>query len=178
MINSDKTLTFLRAPVCFQADLSSSLHLTESATRPCVYSRVKSTFTMQVKWSMREEKIIISLTSRHLILKITSQIHAFPCMCNWLLFNNKMWYYICDPIDLKLWNQIPFIHLHNIQRRGFQHSGKCVLFQPQNNAVILANLLTAHRVLNNQVWESECLKPTISLLPISYEEQYNTELLK
>jgi hypothetical protein len=56
MTNSEKRLTFLRAPTCFQADLSSSLHLTESAARACVYSRVKSTFTMQVKCSTRERE--------------------------------------------------------------------------------------------------------------------------
>lgn len=43
--------TFLRAPACFQADRSSSLPFTESAARAWVYSRVKSTFTMQLKCS-------------------------------------------------------------------------------------------------------------------------------
>lgn len=99
MTNSDKILTFLRAPVCFQADLSSSLHLTESATRPCVYSRVKSTFTMQVKWSRRETEDhyfigIWTVCTQDNFPYIYIYTYAFSCRCNWFLFNTCYIYII------------------------------------------------------------------------------------
>lgn len=85
--------TFLRAPTCFQADRSSSLPLTESAARACVYSRVKSTFTMQVKCSTtgRQQHHLLGMQTfwtQENFTCIYLSLHCNFSACVWLIKRN------------------------------------------------------------------------------------------